>query len=591
MMHINNHPQSKSKVIEMQNSRPPPPPSWSPSSLGSFTTLSERTHDNNFLHEIFRRHFETVFEQIHVEREETDTAIANAILNARKRNKGGEESQLQPVKESSSFGDDGDDDGDEHISLNTQDGDYSNLQALQRSRRRGLRKEHEMEELLRRYTLRYRGEGRNTDTSVMGETNPHPYNESVFSHEDDNDYDDIKSGKILVSASIDDDDDTSIVGAAESRLTTFIREEMQDIRKINQSISITRERTGTGSSISFFGDEICDAVGDNLLDDLNDDNDDDDDDDDDNYVPADITSSTVGSSGLMTTSVEGITHRKKSEDSSFQSLQEQASWLRAPSLMESECDTAEEQYYFHDKWTSYWSDDHERVYYYNMTTHQTCWMKPRNTDIVVSHKLSGNSRLEEINVVEDIEVPPPHRNCSVANDSYAEIINETEGVKNGRMDIVSTKAMGMVTRRKSALIKRRRKDRLLKKVVLSGGIFLKAVSVYKLIEQGVHISMLDILTTNIQKMMDTDIQELIINPESFFPSSFPSYHNFNEVSRKGRKVGNESWGRWQEKKTTIVKDMSWCRLPFSCYFSQQCMLLSGNKAIFNLDELLESMME
>ena len=153
---------------------------------------------------------------------------------------------------------------------------------------------------------------------------------------------------------------------------------MRDIRKTQHSLTISDIRSSSrsiardlSSSSSLLGDDVSETVFDNVLEKNNDD-------DGNDHIIAYITSSHVGLTGIIdvgkVTELQ-VTVREKSEDLSCPSMQEQhTSLLCTPSLTESEnqSGTTEEQYGFYDKWTAHWSDNHERTYYYKLSTNQAC---------------------------------------------------------------------------------------------------------------------------------------------------------------------------------------------------------------------------
>jgi len=717
-------------MIRMQN-YPPPLPSWPPSSVYTTTTYnsllsSKRKNENedDFLREIFRRHFDTVFQKIHAEREETDAAIADAILNTRRQDTGDDELQLQPVRESSSFGD-----GDRRASLITPFDESSYLQELQRRKHMVMRKERETEELFQRYALKNigrQGERSNGDRSVMVTSNPHPYEKTSYSHnedndDDDNDYNDVKSEKSFTLIIINNGNNggASIVGAAESRLTEFIREEMQDILKIPQPINgrdriesscslfgevvvdtginnllgkmensddkndylaadrllATATRDQIESSSSLFGNDIDNMVVDNLFEEFDKD---DDYDNEDNYILSDVTHSNVGLFGKVSKIIRIMEPptilRKQSQDLPFQELEMQYnSWLRAPSLLESECDTAEEElHYFSEKWTAYWSSNYERVYYHNSTTDHTCWTKPRDVEIdtipVVNLEVEGSNRYKDTNIVhtrrcdlkEDVEETQPHQRHPLVHNNYAETINGTgsdESEYSANEVVITVQAKDMLWRRKKALIKKRGRVRRLRIVTLFCGTFILVNCIYTLMEQVVTIPMLDTLMASFQKItsihrnMDAENNSHVAtNLQALLSQSPPSYYyslyynaiypsvvaTEKEKMEKKRlrshliiettiqslspllstltsdaffplalyerrdKIQSKPWRWYQKRKPIMTKydgsmsvdnSMAWCRLPFSCYFSVQCMTLSRKKLLFNVNELIDAMME
>eukprot|EP00557_Chaetoceros_sp_GSL56_P008347 CAMPEP_0176504926 /NCGR_PEP_ID=MMETSP0200_2-20121128/16214_1 /TAXON_ID=947934 /ORGANISM="Chaetoceros sp., Strain GSL56" /LENGTH=809 /DNA_ID=CAMNT_0017904431 /DNA_START=88 /DNA_END=2517 /DNA_ORIENTATION=+ len=75
-------------------------------------------------------------------------------------------------------------------------------------------------------------------------------------------------------------------------------------------------------------------------------------------------------------------------------MAEATAWMNDPTLLENDNESDVEDEEVDDvgkgdsaraEWAAYWSDDHQREYYYNFVTHQTCWTKPLNVEIDYSH--------------------------------------------------------------------------------------------------------------------------------------------------------------------------------------------------------------
>jgi hypothetical protein len=89
-------------------------------------------------------------------------------------------------------------------------------------------------------------------------------------------------------------------------------------------------------------------------------------------------------------------------------MAEATAWMNDPTLLENDSDSDGEDNEKVDisgdgaraEWSAYWSADHQREYYYNFVTHQTCWTKPLDVEIDYSHvesiRKSSNSTTTSI---------------------------------------------------------------------------------------------------------------------------------------------------------------------------------------------------
>ncbi len=67
-------------------------------------------------------------------------------------------------------------------------------------------------------------------------------------------------------------------------------------------------------------------------------------------------------------------------------MEKATAWMKDPTLLESDSEEeAEDDEGGNDgavlEWSCFWSEEHEREYYYNKTTGQTCWTKPQEVEI------------------------------------------------------------------------------------------------------------------------------------------------------------------------------------------------------------------
>lgn len=179
----------------------------------------------------------------------------------------------------------------------------------------------------------------------------------------------------------DDDDDSAVSGLtdidgvtvaeAEWKLTEFLRTETENIKKMlrNEPLDL-------------------DAV-----------------EEDDNY------SIFTYNRSLVSGESDRVGRAAREAEEMVARMAEATAWMNDPTLLENETDSEEEEEDGnHDdelnpickvEWTAYWSADHQREYYHNSVTHQTCWTKPLDVEIDYSHvegaKQSSNSSTASAN--------------------------------------------------------------------------------------------------------------------------------------------------------------------------------------------------
>ena len=90
------------------------------------------------------------------------------------------------------------------------------------------------------------------------------------------------------------------------------------------------------------------------------------------------------------------TQATKRAEEMLRQFEKQTAWMNDPTLLESESDGEEEEENneeaLKDKssWRGYWSEEHEREYYYNIETNQTCWTKPQGVKIDFKYNNKAN---------------------------------------------------------------------------------------------------------------------------------------------------------------------------------------------------------
>lgn len=187
---------------------------------------------------------------------------------------------------------------------------------------------------------------------------------SLLQHCDTNDNDDSLLGGVMVttksSNNLGDGDDsdsslsglTTIDGAtvveAEWRLTEFLRIETENIRQM-----LAHEE---GNKIHVDGQSS-----------------------DNNDYPS-IVAGEVSEAAM------------KAEEMVKQ-MEAATAWMNDPTLLDCDSDEEKEDIFNESPnhvWRSYWSEEHEREYYHNVETQQTCWTKPKGVDIDFSSLKKSN---------------------------------------------------------------------------------------------------------------------------------------------------------------------------------------------------------
>jgi Membrane protein involved in colicin uptake len=163
---------------------------------------------------------------------------------------------------------------------------------------------------------------------------------------------------------VDDDDDSAVSGLtdidcatvaeAEWKLTEFLRTETENIKKMlrNEPLDLEAVEEDDNYSIFTYNRSIVSGESDRV--------------------------------GKAAREAEEMVAR----------MAEATAWMNDPTLLENETESDVEDDEKMDtvdgdgvraEWTAYWSVDHQREYYYNFVTHQTCWTKPLDVDIDYSH--------------------------------------------------------------------------------------------------------------------------------------------------------------------------------------------------------------
>jgi len=187
-------------------------------------------------------------------------------------------------------------------------------------------------------------------------------------------------GGVMVNVDDDSDDDadsimsglTSMDGAtvaiAEFKLTEFLKEETDNIRKMFSS-----------------------NIGESEYDD---------DDDDD-----DLKSLGTVQTHTSLESQRAVIAAKKAEDL-VKKMEEDTAWMNNPDLLDDDTDEENDEgekdsqsSQSKPQWIAYYSDEHKRVYYYNSDTKQTCWTEPR--DAVIDKSALDKSKLTDDNKCDD----------------------------------------------------------------------------------------------------------------------------------------------------------------------------------------------
>ena len=102
-------------------------------------------------------------------------------------------------------------------------------------------------------------------------------------------------------------------------------------------------------------------------------------------------------SGMVSTSESGtvvsaesrrVSEAAKKAEEMAKKMEEATAWMTDPTLLESDSESdngageEETEAEAKSEWKAFWSEQHEREYYHNSNTNQTCWTKPR--DVVIN---------------------------------------------------------------------------------------------------------------------------------------------------------------------------------------------------------------
>jgi len=278
-------------------------------------------------------------------------------------------------------------------------------------------------------------------------------------------------GGVMVGDDNDDDDADSImsgltsmdgatVAIAEFKLTEFLKEETDNIRKM---LGINK-------------------------------GDDDDSDDDDQKSMATFQTNT------SLESKKAAVAAKKAEDL-VKKMEEDTAWMDNPDLLNDDSDEENDNgenslqdSQLKPHWIAYYSDEHERVYYFNSDTKQTCWTEPRDAVIDKSgldkSKFPDDNNCDEEDTVvvkdytkaEPQEAQPQARSMAdnlAAIDQYRPN-SDVLSIGSGSISRTSRTSKVMIFKRKQAL-KRRRRNRIL--VVFTVVCSLVGIGLYKSREQ------------------------------------------------------------------------------------------------------------
>lgn len=104
------------------------------------------------------------------------------------------------------------------------------------------------------------------------------------------------------------------------------------------------------------------------------------------------------STALTSAGSKAVTEATQAAEEMARKMEEATAWLEDPTLLENDSDEEnDETQKIEDKkvssppskqnlleWQAFWSANHEREYYHNTTTNQTCWSKPRGAEIDMS---------------------------------------------------------------------------------------------------------------------------------------------------------------------------------------------------------------
>jgi hypothetical protein len=231
------------------------------------------------------------------------------------------------------------------------------------------------------------------DTTVASTPTPSPHaNESSSVHGNASVMD-----RSLYFANFEDDDDDSAVSGltdidcatvaeAEWKLTEFLRTETDNIKKMLSHAPNTIDENG---------EEV--------------------DNDDDNY------SIFTYNRSLVSGESDRVGRAAREAEEMVARMAEATAWMNDPTLLDndsddSDCDDSdeEEEEEVLPEWVAFWSAEHEREYFHNRITNQTCWTKPHDVEINYSSvNASKNKEKQNKQRASDSSVTSNHADRSV----------------------------------------------------------------------------------------------------------------------------------------------------------------------------------
>jgi len=533
------------------SNRPPSPVTTPPKTSISYHTALERSHTLNAtqlkgLQNIFNRHFYTVSEKIRIENETVDAALKD----------------LENENDEASL-------KDEKVAGQC----YPVYVDLQRRKKVVQRKERETVELYKKYLSKYKGENK-----LISQNNALP---KIISH---------LAVESVALTSIDD----ASVGEAEFRLTEFLREEKERIRKINRDTKIREESNEQKTFTDESRDEI-DVKGSILIQDK------------DDYD--DFSTGTPQMAPNDDSDVKVMESAKKVVD-----LQKETTCIHHTSSPYNqffkESDTEEDL--LDDKWVAFWSAENATLYYYNSSTSQTCWTKPWGVSIDMT-PVRNCEYLNEISVAIESQVgldddgKHQQRNDEPRTISDGAVLHAAS-VGSGCFDISSKE---LAFNRKRALLKKHKNRRIaavlrriIRILIKVFGMLVMVVFIFKTKEQlkptaripPYFLSTSPEILSNVHTMRlnspetvnESDLlySRVEVNPQTVINASLSSCRNnikgnpvvvyptaFRHVTFMNT-FRQDKGGETNQNALTNQRTMSWCRVPFSCYFSTQCLILS-----------------
>ena len=100
----------------------------------------------------------------------------------------------------------------------------------------------------------------------------------------------------------------------------------------------------------------------------------------------------------------------------------ETAWINDPTLLDSESDEENGDDDNDYEWVAFWSGDHEKEYYHNVVTNQTCWTRPQNVEIDFS-KVKGmklSAPIPDAKAKDNVMSSPTK---SVTSTNYANLIH------------------------------------------------------------------------------------------------------------------------------------------------------------------------